>query len=236
MCTIAIAIALAATAIGRGACAGQSDVADGASERAACEEAVQNAHQGDEVRVNGATYLITDEQQLEASTELQQIAIPLDYDLGFVLTPGETTKEGWANIIHVSATGKNCCNYGDRIPGIWFYANTYRFHIRDGSPSEGNAGCDPTEHLTQHVATAVRDEVRAFGGDERSYIIRVARSEAHEALEPIRHDAAGLWCGLTGGARRSSRQFNTAGRTGSHQLRCGCFMSAQAALASVFHR
>jgi len=85
---------------------------------AACEEAVQNAHQVDEVRVNGATYLITDEQQLEASTELQQIAIPLDYDLGFVLTPGETTVEGWANIIHVTASGNNCCDYGDRIPGI----------------------------------------------------------------------------------------------------------------------
>ena len=128
---------------------------------AACEEAVQNAHQVDEVRVNGATYLITDEQQLEASTELQQIAIPLDYDLGFVLTPGETTVEGWANIIHVTASGNNCCDYGDRIPGIWFYPGTRRLHIRDGSTDNGNEGCDPEEELAPGVPVAVKLEIRA---------------------------------------------------------------------------
>ena len=128
---------------------------------AACEEAMQNAHQVDEVLVSGATYLIRDEQQLEAATELQQIDIPLDYDLGFVLTPGETTNEGWANIIHVTATGNNCCDYGDRIPGIWFYPNTRRLHIRDGSTDDGNNGCDPEVELAADVPSAVRIEIRA---------------------------------------------------------------------------
>merc|ERR1719420_2678957 len=111
--------------------------------------------------VPGATYLSANPMRLVRGTELPPTDLPLDYTVGFTITPKELVGE-WANIIHVSATGNNCCNYGDRIPGIWFYANTYRFHIRDGSPSEGNAGCDPTEHLTQDVATAVRVEFRAF--------------------------------------------------------------------------
>ena len=99
--------------------------------------------------------------RLQRGTELQPTDLPLDYTVGFTITPKELVGE-WANIIHVSATGNNCCNYGDRIPGIWFYANTYRMHIRDGTTSSGNAGCDPTEQLTVDVATAVRVEFRAF--------------------------------------------------------------------------
>ena len=81
--------------------------------------------------------------------------LPLDYTVGFTITPKELVGE-WANIIHVSATGNNCCNYGDRIPAIWFYANTYRLHIRDGHAANGNAGCDPEEQLPLNEVTNVR--------------------------------------------------------------------------------
>ena len=71
------------------------------------------AHTGN---IDGALYLITDEQQLMADNELQNLDIPLDYDLGVIITPDSATVSGWANIIHVSATGNNCCEYGD-LPG-----------------------------------------------------------------------------------------------------------------------
>ena len=45
----------------------------------------------------------------------------------------------WANIIHFSATGTNCCEYGSRIPGVWFYPGTRRLHVVDGHTKEGNS-------------------------------------------------------------------------------------------------
>eukprot|EP01046_Picozoa_sp_COSAG06_P028750 COSAG06_NODE_2613_length_6581_cov_8.338476_6_plen_132_part_00 len=47
--------------------------------------------------------------------------IPLDYRISFEITPQNRVQEGWSNIFHITATGQNCCNYGDRIPGVWFY-------------------------------------------------------------------------------------------------------------------
>ena len=84
------------------------------------------------------------------------------YDVVFTYTPKGMVGE-WANIIHVSATGNNCCNYGDRVPAVWFYANTYRLHIRDGQASNGNDGCDPTDQLVVDTATTVKLEIRENG-------------------------------------------------------------------------
>ena len=67
--------------------------------------------------VPGATYLITEEQALAQATELQSVDIPPDYDLGFTITPTGIVEE-WASIVHVTASGENCCDYGDRIPGV----------------------------------------------------------------------------------------------------------------------
>jgi hypothetical protein len=140
--------------------------------------------------VPGALYLIRAEQALSQGNELQQVDIPLDYDIGFTINPAEETIDGWGNIIHVSASGENCCDYvrltemlrkplpsflchvpltmchicpaqGDRIPAIWMYANSHRLHVRDGSTTNGNDGCDPTEELIPGRQTAVRLEIRA---------------------------------------------------------------------------
>ena len=38
-------------------------------------------------------------------------------------------------------TGRNCCNYGSRLPAIWFWwQNTTRLHIRSGTQRWGNQG------------------------------------------------------------------------------------------------
>jgi len=31
---------------------------------------------------------------------------------------------GWTNIIHLTATGNNCCHNGGRIPAVWFYSTS----------------------------------------------------------------------------------------------------------------
>ena len=138
----------------------------------------------------GATMLQDATIQLARDNELAPIDLPLDYTVGFTLTPRAYVGE-WANIIHVSATGNNCCNYGDRIPGIWFYANTYRLHIRDGTTSSGNAGCDPSEELVVNVATAMRVEFRGF--HISVFFDDVLKCEAARVDGRTTHTAARIW-------------------------------------------
>jgi len=114
-----------------------------------------------DVLVPGATYLTASPMQLVRGTEMQPTDLPLDYTVGFTVTPRGIVG-GWGNIIHVSATGNNCCNYGDRVPAVWFYPGNLRLHIRDGHTSEGNAGCDPEDQLVVDQATTVRLEINGF--------------------------------------------------------------------------
>ena len=52
-------------------------------------------------------------------------------------------QSGWTNIIHLTATGNNCCKYGDRIPAVWFYSTTTtatknKVHICSAVSGRGN--------------------------------------------------------------------------------------------------
>jgi len=105
------------------------------------------AMDSDDVLVAGATYVTMNEMRLVQGTEFQTVDLPLDYETGFSIKPDADMVDGWSNIIHVTATGGNCCNYGDRVPAVWFYANTRRMHVRDGSADNGNNGCDPEVQL-----------------------------------------------------------------------------------------
>ena len=37
------------------------------------------------------------------------------------VSPGPTVVTDWSSIVHFSATGGNCCLYGDRVPAVYFY-------------------------------------------------------------------------------------------------------------------
>ena len=66
--------------------------------------------------------------------------IPLDYEVGFTLVLSAIASlKGWRNILHFSASGKNCCNSGDRIPGVWFQPHTLTLYIVNGHTREGNS-------------------------------------------------------------------------------------------------
>ena len=43
------------------------------------------------------------------------------YHLGPTISSwgAELQVESWGSIAHFTATGNNCCTYGDRIPAIW---------------------------------------------------------------------------------------------------------------------
>ena len=86
--------------------------------------------------------------------------IPLDYRISFDITPGAGVEQGWSNIFHISATGSNCCTYGDRVPGVWFYPASRRLHVVHGHRDSGNDHCSPEEELVAGRPTNVKIEVR----------------------------------------------------------------------------
>jgi hypothetical protein len=114
-----------------------------------------------DILVDGAHYFFHDGRTLAKGTELASVDIPLDYDIGFTVTPAAEAVDGWGDIIHITATGDNCCEYGDRVPGVWFKPGTRALHIRDGSNEEGTGGCDPSEELPAGTPTTVRVEIRS---------------------------------------------------------------------------
>uniref|UniRef100_A0A7M5V0H6 Uncharacterized protein n=1 Tax=Clytia hemisphaerica TaxID=252671 RepID=A0A7M5V0H6_9CNID len=44
---------------------------------------------------------------------------------------------GWTNIIHLSAR-ENCCQVGDRVPAVWFWADSSKLHICFPVDDQGN--------------------------------------------------------------------------------------------------
>jgi hypothetical protein len=65
-----------------------------------------------------------------------------DYQLTMEINPRQMLFNAWGGIIHFSATGRDCCSPGDRIPGVWFIPSSLRLHIRIGDMNNGNWGVD----------------------------------------------------------------------------------------------
>ena len=84
---------------------------------------------------------------IKRNTKLQPLDIPLDYEIGLDITPNDKTENTWSSIVRFTATDKECCEYGSRIPGVWFYAHDRRLSVVDGHTGDGNSDvnsvCDP---------------------------------------------------------------------------------------------
>ena len=76
---------------------------------------------------------------IKKGTKLKSMDIPLDYEIGLDITPNNKIEKGWSNIVHFTATGTDCCAYGSRIPGVWFWPGTRRLHVVDGHTANGNS-------------------------------------------------------------------------------------------------
>ena len=86
---------------------------------------------------------------LVANTRIEDVSFALDYEIGLDITPGSTVVAEWASIVHFTATNTNCCDYGSRIPGVWFWPGTRKILVVDGHGANGNShtgewGCDDT--------------------------------------------------------------------------------------------
>jgi hypothetical protein len=83
-----------------------------------------------------------------------------NYELSFKINP-RSAPGNWANIFHVS-NGRDCCNFGNRAPGIWLHPNRF-LHVRIGSNRDGNWGFDsqpiPLNQVTTFRLRCVGTEV-----------------------------------------------------------------------------
>jgi len=152
--------------------------------------------------IDGATYFINNPsgpQPLTQAGEHAVVSVPADYTIGFEIVPEAEVVASWGSILHLTATGNNCCNYGDRIPAVWFYPGNLRLHIRDGSAADGNDGCDPEDQLPLNEDTTVLLQIRAnvlavyYNGELKCQGDRGERSEFTNArvfMPDPWHDAA----------------------------------------------
>lgn len=63
-------------------------------------------------------------------------SISKEYKISFEIQP-KGKIGGWSNVLHFT-TDHNCCHPGSRIPGIWFYSNSYRLLISSAIDNNGN--------------------------------------------------------------------------------------------------
>ena len=73
------------------------------------------------------------------NTKLNPLDIPLDYEIGLDITPNDKIDKDWASIVHFTATDTDCCEYGSRIPGVWFSPGTRKLFVVDGHTKNGNS-------------------------------------------------------------------------------------------------
>lgn len=108
------------------------------------------------------------------------VTVPLDYILSLTITPSSQLQAEWSGIFHITATGNNCCEYGDRIPGMWFAPNSRRLTVADGQPSNGNDYWKANEgqigDLQPNVAYLVTVECR-----QTTFTVKINGVEAYSA-------------------------------------------------------
>lgn len=92
------------------------------------------------------------------NTILGTVNVTQNWSLSFLINPKGVVGD-WGSIVHFTITGNNCCAVGDRAPGIWFFPNTTRFHIRIGDSKDGNWGFD-TDAIPLNQDSSVYIECR----------------------------------------------------------------------------
>jgi len=97
---------------------------------------------------------------LRKGNKVADIPVSANYEVSFTLTPRGVSR-GWTNVFHITTNG-NCCNMGERIPGVWFRDRTTNLHICTGCNGNGNTCLNPTEALPIGKETHIT--VRVNGG------------------------------------------------------------------------
>jgi len=106
-------------------------------------------------------YLVKSIRPSKGNIVASNYAIYSDYLLSFDITPNGIVSK-FASIIHFNANGGDCCNLGNRSPGIWLWPGNLKLHVRIGDSTSGNWGID-SDGLQLNTKSHV--EVRCKGTD-----------------------------------------------------------------------
>jgi hypothetical protein len=60
-----------------------------------------------------------------------------DFELSFKINVKGIVATNWGSILHFTKSGRDCCGFGDRAPGIWFYPNTLKLYVILGDADGG---------------------------------------------------------------------------------------------------
>mmetsp|Transcript_68922 Transcript_68922/g.183618 ORF Transcript_68922/g.183618 Transcript_68922/m.183618 type:complete len:748 (+) Transcript_68922:211-2454(+) len=105
--------------------------------------------------------LVDKPMQLKRGSYLGKVQGFEEFELSLDITP-KSKQDGWRSIFHMTdgPLYKNCCEEGNRVPGLWFHKKSTRLHVRMSRTGKGNDGCDPKEELPVGETTTVRVKVQ----------------------------------------------------------------------------
>jgi hypothetical protein len=115
----------------------------------------------------GEELLVGEDLALQKGTKVGEVDASQFYEVSFTITP-HAARSGWGNIIHLSQTGKNCCDEGDRMPAVWFRSETTLLYIRAGRAGKGDDGCNPEGPLP--VGKASKVTIRVSEGKMQVFV------------------------------------------------------------------
>ena len=110
-----------------------------------------------------ARNLIPTSSALVHSNPIAIVSGKADYKLSFDIVPTGTVDASFANLLHFT-NGNDCCDFGQRSPGIWFWPGTTRLYVKIGDSTNGDWGVDsdalplnvPTNVMLECVGTSVK--------------------------------------------------------------------------------
>ena len=77
-----------------------------------------------------------------------------NYIISFEIVPRTDTVYDWSNILHFT-TGEDCCDFGTRSPGFWFYPSSVQLGVVIGDSTNGNWYIKTSRALPCNVLTKV---------------------------------------------------------------------------------
>lgn len=118
------------------------------------------------------------------NTRVGTVQINGDYTLSMTIRPTGLLGD-WASIIRFSLRDGNCCEVGQRAPGIWFFPGQTRLHVIVGDTQNGNWGVNTAAGIPMNSNTTFR--LDCIG----SSVVLTVNNEVIRVTQPSRR-ATGL--------------------------------------------
>merc|ERR1740136_207785 len=116
--------------------------------------------------VDPSTFTFNGSEKIERASDVNDYAgtIPkpsTDYILKFTIEPQGQLLKTWSSIIHISNLGGCCCDYGTRVPAVWFEPDTTKIVVTAGFNGGGNPHLYASKQLP--IDTESKIEIRVVG-------------------------------------------------------------------------